>query len=410
MGKKAKKPGDREWDETQDQSEIEAAEHELRQDLEKTAEREYQRMAADLRWAVLDFIDSNPDMSPVEVASHFGLKEGSIRAWKAHVTMGTYRRKRERDEDFTERTQQKLFSPTYKKGKKPGFVERKRYTRFIHYFDKTPEGIICPHFYILAHANGCPYECQYCYLNLTLRHYPTPTVFSNTARMFQEIRDWLMSCAEPSVLNAGELSDSLAWDEETGLTLNLVPLFADQKRHRLLLLTKSTMIKNLLNLTPSDRVIVSFSLNASEVSRVFEKKSPPPLKRLEAALRLKEAGWCVRLRIDPIIPIDDWRRHYGELIESVNRVCPETVTLGTLRYFKNLLNFARYGNEVFNYGRDHNDPDKRIRIDFDERKAVYEFFMERLNAEKIGLCKDTQEMHKTLGLAGAGQSCNCTYY
>ncbi len=407
MEKDSRDPRETIWDETETESEIEEAERELRKGLEKASEREYQRMAADLRWAVLDFIDANPDMPLGEVAQHFGLKEHSIRAWKAHVTMGTYRHKHEREEKRTERRQQKLFTSRKKKGK-TGFVERKRYSRFIHYFDKTPEGIVCPHFFILAHANGCPYECQYCYLNLTLRHYPTPTVFSNTARMFQEIRDWLLSEQKPSVLNAGELSDSLAWDDETGLSLNLVPLFADQKRHKLLLLTKSTIIKNLLKLPPTDRVIVSFSINAPEVSKRFEKKSPSPLQRLEAAMKLKAAGWNIRLRVDPIIPVDDWPRSYLEIIDRMNDLGPDTVTLGTLRYFKNLLNFARYGKEVFGYGEDQEDPDERLRIPVGERKRIYEFFMKHLKATNIGLCKETEEMHGFLGLPGVNQSCNCT--
>jgi spore photoproduct lyase len=388
---------------------MEEAERELRRELEKASEREYQRMAADLRWAVLDFMDANPDMPLSEVADHFGVKEGSIRAWKAHLTMGTYRVKKEREEERVERKQQKLFGARGRKKIKPGFIERKRYSRFIHYFDKTPEGIVCPHFFILAHANGCPYECQYCYLNLTLRHYPSPTVFSNTARMFQEIRDWLLSQEKPSVLNAGELSDSLAWDEETGLSLNLVPLFADQKRHKLLFLTKSTKIKNLLHLSPTDRAIISFSVNASEVSRLFEKKSPSPLKRLDAAEKLKAAGWQVRLRVDPIIPIEDWQRHYRETIGRINDIGPDTVTLGSLRYFKNLINFARYGSEVFKYGEDQNDPDDRLRVPYDERKRIYEFFMKHLKVKNIGLCKETADMHRSLGLPGVSQSCNCTY-
>lgn len=39
----------------------------------------------------------------------------------------------------------------------------------IRLFDKTSEGIVCPHFWILNWACGCPYECSYCYLALTHR-------------------------------------------------------------------------------------------------------------------------------------------------------------------------------------------------------------------------------------------------
>ena len=383
------------------------AEAELKRDLAKVMVREYQHMASDLRWEVLDYLDANPDEPLLEVARRFGVKEGSIRAWKAHQTMGTYRRQNERKKDRIRRNQEPLFkSPSAKQG--PRYLERKRYSNFIHFFDKTPEGIVCPHFFILAHANGCPYECQYCYLNLTLRHYPEPTVFSNTARMFQEVREWLLAEDKPAVLNCGELSDGLAWDDSTELSRNLVPLFAGQKRHKLLFLTKSTNVTSLLEMEPTPRVIVSFSLNAEEVARRFEKKSPPPLKRLEAARRLRERGWDVRLRLDPIIPIENWAVHYRPIAEAINAVAPEVVTLGTLRFFKTLPNFARFGNEVFRYGEDFQDPDGRLRLAPELRLSIYRFLMDILTCSKIGLCKETAEIHEKLGLAGEKQSCNCT--
>ena len=383
------------------------AEAELQRDMGKTMVREYQQMASDLRWEVLDYLDSHPDEALTEVAQRFGIKEGSIRAWKAHLTMGTYRRQTQRKQDQIRRNQEPLFkSPSARQG--PHYLERKRYSTFIHFFDKTPAGVVCPHFFILAHANGCPYECQYCYLNLTLRHYPEPTVFSNTGRMFQEVREWLLAEAKPAVLNCGELSDGLAWDDSTELSRNLVPLFAEQKRHKLLFLTKSTNIANLLELEPTPQVIVSFSLNAEEVARRFEKKSPAPLKRLEAARQLRRAGWQVRVRLDPIIPIENWMVHYRAMAEAINAVEPAVVTLGTLRFFKTLPNFARHGTEVFRYGEDQEDPDGRLRLKPELRLSIYRFLLDILECKKIGLCKETSEVHEKLGFPGEGQSCNCT--
>jgi len=383
------------------------AEAELQRDLGKVMEREYQSMASDLRWEVLDYLDSHPDEPLVEVAQRFGVKEGSIRAWKAHLTMGTYRRQTQRKQDQIRRNQEPLFkSPSAKQG--PHYLERKRYSTFIHLFDKTPPGVVCPHFFILAHANGCPYDCQYCYLNLTLRHYPEPTVFSNTGRMFQEVREWLLAENKPAVLNCGELSDGLAWDDETELSRNLVPLFAEQKRHKLLFLTKSTNIANLLELEPTPQVIVSFSLNSEEVSRRYEKKSPPPFKRLEAARQLRERGWQVRVRLDPIIPIENWAVHYKAMAEAINVVEPEVVTLGTLRFFKTLPNFARHGTDVFRYGEDLQDPDGRLRLQSELRLSIYRYLLDVLTCKKIGLCKETSEVHEKLGFPGEAQSCNCT--
>lgn len=415
MGRKIKREGAAPPDQEERLEDHEAqaaaaeAELELKEEMNRVSEREYQKMAADLRWEVLEYIDAHPDKPVDDVAGLFGLKEGTIRAWKAHRTMGTY----QGGAEAPERPGEKKARPTplFKEKKEPKparFLERKRYSNFIHFFDKTPPGIVCPHFYILAHANGCPYECDYCYLRLTLRHYPEPTVFSNTARLFQELRDWLLSLETPSVLNTGELSDSLAWDRETELSLNLIPLFDNQKKHKALFLTKSQTVDNLLKMEPSAQVIVSFSVNAEAVARKYERGAPAPAARLAAAKKLREAGWEVRVRLDPLLPVPDWKDQYAEIIDKINEVGPAVVTLGSLRYFKNLLAHAPAATDVFGMGLDHGDPDGRLRVAEEQRQEMYRFCMERLSSLRLGLCKETEKMHRALGLPGTHQSCNCT--
>jgi len=401
-GKDKEKYGD-----TELELDRERAKTELEEDMRAEASREYQRMVSSMREKVLEYMAVNPGAPLAEVAEKFGIKEHTVRAWKAHRTMGTYLGKSVPVPG--EREDEPLFRLNKKKQRQQGFVLRKRQTSFIHYFDKTPEGIICPHFYILAFANGCPFECQYCYLNLTLRHWPEPTVFSNTARMFQEIREWLYSTKKPSVLNAGELSDSLVWDSEIKLTANLVPLFAEQSRHKLLLLTKSANIFELLKMDPSPQVIVSFSVNAPEVSARFEKKSPRPEKRLASAKALKLQGWNVRLRLDPVIPVPDWREIYKPVIGDINAIQPETVTLGSLRFFNNLRHHSKGGVEIFKYGVDERDPDGRWRVPSDLRLEMYEYFLKELKVPRVGLCKETRKMHQLLGIPCEDQSCNCSY-
>lgn len=395
------------------------AEEELGQEMVKISEREYQKMSADLRWEVLEYVDAHPERPVKEVAEFFGLREGTIRAWKAHLTMGTYQQSsgsreqgtssgKSKSPSLRKRGRQGSLFKEKKEAKTKAFLERKRHSNFIHYFDKTPPGIVCPHFYILAHANGCPFSCDYCYLKLTLRHYPEPTVFTNTARLFQELRDWLLSREEPSVLNTGELSDSLAWDTDTSLSTNLVSLFANQSRHKLLFLTKSTVIDNLLEMEPTPQVIVSFSVNARGVAERFERGAPAPESRIDTAKKLKDAGWQVRIRLDPMIPVEGWEDDYGKIIDQINELEPEVVTLGSLRYFKNLLNHASKDTDVFSFGHNHGDPDARLRIKEEIRNEMYRFCLDRLACLRVGLCKETGEMHQALGLPGSNQSCNCT--
>ena len=100
-------------------------------------------------------------------------------------------------------------------------------------------------------------------------------VYGNWQQMIDEVKDWL-TCTTPRMLIVGELQDGLAFDSAyaavTGkaLTHHLIPMFAAQKRHRLIFLTKSTLIKHALKLEPTPQVVFSWSVNAEYVGRRWE--------------------------------------------------------------------------------------------------------------------------------------------
>lgn len=293
------------------------------------------------------------------------------------------------------------------------YLKRRRKSKFVRLFDKTPPRVICPHFYILAHANGCPYDCSYCYLQLTFRGKVEPVIFQNVDDLTLEVRQFLER-PEPSVLNAGELSDGLALDHVSDLSRLLVPAFAAQDRHKLLFLTKSDNVGQLLELEHNGQTVVSFSVNAPAVAETYEKAAAPVKKRIAAAREVKETGYPVRFRIDPIIPVAGWRDTYEELVERLLDVRPERVTLGTLRYFPNVKSFARkLGRDisVFDYATERSVEDGRFRVHLDERLRVYSTLIERIAGRvPVGLCKETKRcwdaVAEKYGLAE--NVCNCT--
>lgn len=295
------------------------------------------------------------------------------------------------------------------------FLQRPRKSKFISYFDKTPPGIVCPHFWILAHANNCPYACDYCYLQLTFRFRPEPMVFTNREDMMWEIRQFL-DRPEPSLLNAGEICDALAFDPHTKLSPVLVEAFRNQARHILLLLTKSTSIENLLDLTPTPQVIVSFSLNASRVSELFEHGSPGPLQRLGAAAQLAKLGWRIRLRIDPIIPIPDWQDHYRSLMDEIfaqlpdrsGQAIPERITVGSLRFFPALLRYAKKKPELFGLATSQEGADGRFRLPPEQRLEAYSLIRSaRPEGVEFGLCKETEALWRAMAMDASAPACNC---
>jgi len=180
----------------------------------------------------------------------------------------------------------------------------------IVYFSKTPSDIVCPHFWELRWAFGCPFDCAYCYLqgtgrgNKKPRYRPTNKVIRAISSAFKN--EYFLK--HPSIFNSGELSDSLM--KPTNMK-PIADLFETQDKHKLLLLTKSHRI-GWLTETLRKQTIASFSLNATEVWRRWEKRASSPQQRIDAAKELIESGYEVRIRIDPVFPIEDWKKHYAK--------------------------------------------------------------------------------------------------
>jgi len=142
-------------------------------------------------------------------------------------------------------------------------------------FNKTPRDIVCPHFWELRWAFGCPFDCAYCYLqgtgrgNKTPRYRPITKVIRAIDRAFRD--EYFIK--NPSIFNSGELSDSLM---NPSYMRQIADFFETQNKHKLLLLTKFDKVEWLTK-EPRKQTIASFSLNATEVWKRWEKRTPSPL-------------------------------------------------------------------------------------------------------------------------------------
>lgn len=298
------------------------------------------------------------------------------------------------------------------RSKQTKFVLRERKSRFVEIFRTTPVQTVCPNFYVLSHANGCAFapQCSYCYLKSSLWHLDGQHVFTNTDRMAEEVRAWIARDElESYVLNAGNLSDSLVFEDARPMIAELVELFrakaeASGRPHALLLVTKGgpEQCRVLLDRRPCANVIVSFSVNSPEAAEQYEKGAASAADRLEAARQLGRAGWRVRIRIDPMIAGCE----YGPTIDAVRALKPERVTLGTLRAEANLPRFVENG--LFDPLEQPADPKAMARYPRPMRMALYRQAVEGLREVcPVGLCEETPDVWTELGLDIDAKECNC---
>lgn len=295
-----------------------------------------------------------------------------------------------------------------------------RASPFIRRFELPPsDDLICPAFDHLVAAGGCPFTCSWCFLQTVPRFLFAPDQLPGVIhadampRLLSEITSFLASPA-PRSLVVGELQDGLAFEgafaRATGKTLSqwLVPLFAAQSRHRLVFVTKSLKAGALLTLPPTPQVAVSFSINADTVAAQWEQGAPSPSRRLDHAARLTAAGWPVRIRLDPMIPVPNWPAAYAPVLDRIAALPPEVVTLGTLR----ATNPGALKAAARRHGR-HPPPihllergPTKARLPAAERQALYAFALSRLPPTiPVALCKESQSMWTSLALTFRG--CNC---
>jgi spore photoproduct lyase len=211
--------------------------------------------------------------------------------------------------------------------------------------------LICPHFARLKLAgNGCFYMCDWCYLKLTFR---SQRPFITVRVQYDEIKNALQKRLDkskmPIFFNSGELADSLSMEHLTRAGQTFIPWFGQSKNGYLFMLTKSDNVDGILNLPHNGHTLIAWSMNNEVISRKFEIGAPSFERRLEAAWKVQQAGYPIRVRLDPIVPFDEWEKAYADTVERIfSRINPERITLGTLRFEEG---FYKMGNEKENKKR-----------------------------------------------------------
>lgn len=298
----------------------------------------------------------------------------------------------------------------------------------IKLFDHTPQGelkqndIVCPAFLELKWANGCMFNCSWCYLQGTFRF------FSRGKKPYEKPRERVERCLNtlfkednnvaPEMLNAGEISDSLlniSEKTENPFSKYIIRKFEEQSKYKLLLLTKSTQIENLIEVAEElgdiKNTIVSFTINAQPVARKWEKGAPSPVERIEAAKKLYDVGYPIRFRVDPIVPILGWEESYEKILNKAFKgFRPSRITLGSLRGLQTTINnckdksWTEYLSEDSKWGK---------KVDFSTRLKIYGSILKHLEENyhytNVGLCKETREMWDRLNLDYRKIKCNCVW-
>jgi spore photoproduct lyase len=263
----------------------------------------------------------------------------------------------------------------------------------------TPEYLCCG-LEILHIGQGCPMDCRYCALQVYFNR-PVLEVFVNVEDMLEGLTGHLESnLAQFHRICTGEFTDSLALDPLTNLGSMLVERFASTNRASLEIKTKTDFIDPLLKIDPGNRVILAFSVNASEISRREEIRAVSIERRLDAARRAAEHGYRVAFHFDPIIPTPGWQAAYGRTVdrifESVDGDKIAWISMGVLRFIPDLKETvaARFGRIPYFHDGFIRGLDGKFRLEAHRRISIYKFLAEKIRSlyppARLYLCMESQ--------------------
>ena len=177
-------------------------------------------------------------------------------------------------------------------------------------------------------VQGCAFRCAYCgfgrYLLFAL----------DVERLVDGMDDLFARYPAQRLWKYSNMTDLPAFEPEYDAVRPMVERFARETDRYLMLFTKSDNVDFLLDIDHAGQTIVSWSMSSETVSREVDKRAASMTERIEAMRKCQAAGYRVRARLSPIVPVKEWRREYRAFFEALFAACkPDLVTLELLGWF-----------------------------------------------------------------------------
>jgi hypothetical protein len=218
-----------------------------------------------------------------------------------------------------------------------------------------------------------------------------------------------------------DAADTLALEPEWGCFRALTEYFGRLEDRYLIIHTKSANVDFTLDLPHRGRVVLLWTVTSPRAAEVFEPGAPSTEERLRAARKCQEAGYPIRLKFKPIIPIQGWREDGRRLIEMVLEYTrPEVINLFTLAWMTveevdRAFRAAELDPEVVGPMRERPDRTRTGPLPHDVRARIYDFYIDTIRAldpqvpiafstESLEMWRDFSEK---LGYGPADYICGC---
>ncbi|MEM2986473.1 MAG: radical SAM protein [Nitrososphaerota archaeon] len=187
----------------------------------------------------------------------------------------------------------------------------------------------CPIKYSFSPYTGCSHNCLYCYASSYIPNFfmcrPKKDIVKKLMNNIKKIDKKIYI----SIANSSDPYPPL--EKELKLTRECLNLLINNG-FKILLITKSNIVKRDIDILLKGKVCVSFSITTLDENKAkkLEPNAPLPKERLNAAQKLIENDIPVSIRLDPIIPLinDD---EIENLIKEISDIGVKHVTSSTYK-------------------------------------------------------------------------------
>jgi len=294
-----------------------------------------------------------------------------------------------------------------------------RYGFFFHWRDEAAiHGGACQPAMELNIVEGCVFRCAYCGFGRRV-HFTL-----DVERIIAGLEAEFAKHPQQRLYKFSNMTDLPAFEPEIDIIPPMVRRFAREKDRYLMLFTKSDNVAFLRDIDHRGHTVISWSLTADSASRMLDKRTATMEERIAAMGEMQSAGYLVRARLSPIIPVKNWEQEYRTLFERLfASVEPDLVTLELLGWmkFNDLLTIVSpelLDEVLLEEARAHSDELNDVMwgpFTQDAHEKVYRFCIETVKElsprTPVSVCHGTVATWKALGnLMGMTPEqyiCNC---
>jgi len=188
--------------------------------------------------------------------------------------------------------------------------------------DPSKDDKVCRPCWRIHLEEGCLHQCKYCGLGGLLTSMVNVEEYCKYLGQIIEKHPW------QTTYLLDDDADPPGLEPELGCLGYLIEYFGTLKDRYLIIHTKTWNTKWMRNLKHNGNTIIVWSISGPTQSRLIEPKTGTTEERIEAALIAQEAGYQIRYKFKPIIPVRNWRKDAVDTIDLLfKKTKPDVISL-----------------------------------------------------------------------------------